>query len=779
MGTAEGNFGENSTANSMMKIEYCARVRRLGMSCLLLSTLTFMGCMRSPEVRRDKYLASGKKLVQRKDYTRAMLEFRNAVKAMPRDAESYYQLGLAYLALNDGVNGFQALKKATELNPSHAGAQLKIAQLLGNTGDPGLVQDSERRLQTLLTKNESDPDTLNTLAFTELRLGKTREAGAYLAKALATSPQFMSYLLLANTKTAEGDTKGAEGALQEAVRWDPKSSDAVIMLGWFYASLNRGNEAEAQFQKALSANPKSAAALFGLARNQYAMGRMAEAEQDFKRLAASPEKEYQHLYAMLLFEEHREPEGINELERLAKRDPSDRAARTRLLAAYMINNRGADAEKILDEVLAKNPKDLDALLQRGELYLAIKRYGAAEADFNLVVRLQANSPEVHYLLGKLHQARGSQLIYTQELNEALRLNPMLLPVRLELAENLLANRGAQTALKLLDETPESQKQLTAALVARNWALWSLGNLPELRKGIDVGLAHERSLNLLIQDGLYKLKTGNPSAARTSIEEALRINSSDVRALSALNQTYVAQKQTEAALEKVQEYAAQQPKSAPVQQFLGFLLVSDGKRKEARQAFLAAKAADSDFQPADLSLAQLDVLENNWDAAQKRLQDILASHADNSTARVWAGSIAAMRGDLAGAVEHLRRVVEISPDNPQALNNLAYLLAEYRQKPDEALAYAEKAHELAPDNPELADTLGWVLYRKGLYREALPQLERAASQSPNAVWKYHLAMAYAKFGDQKRGRAALDAALKLNPNVPEAKMAQALLGGDKK
>ena len=139
----------------------------------------------------------------------------------------------------------------------------------------------------------------------------------------------------------------------------------------------------------------------------------------------------------------------------------------------------------------------------------------------------------------------------------------------------------------------------------------------------------------------------------------------------------------------------------------------------------------------------------------------------------------MRGDLAGAVEHLRRVVEISPDNPQALNNLAYLLAEYRQKPDEALAYAEKAHELAPDNPELADTLGWVLYRKGLYREALPQLERAASQSPNAVWKYHLAMAYAKFGDQKRGRAALDAALKLNPNVPEAKMAQALLGGDKK
>jgi hypothetical protein len=37
------------------------------------------------------------------------------------------------------------------------------------------------------------------------------------------------------------------------------------------------------------------------------------------------------------------------------------------------------------------------------------------------------------------------------------------------------------------------------------------------------------------------------------------------------------------------------------------------------------------------------------------------------------------------------------------------------------------------------------------------------------------MAYSKAGDTARGRATLEAALKLNPNLPEAKIAQQMIG----
>ena len=105
------------------------------------------------------------------------------------------------------------------------------------------------------------------------------------------------------------------------------------------------------------------------------------------------------------------------------------------------------------------------------------------------------------------------------------------------------------------------------------------------------------------------------------------------------------------------------------------------------------------------------------------------------------------------------------------SNLAYDLAEYRNQSDEALKYAQKAAELAPDAPAVENTLGWVLYRKGLYSLALPHLEKAADKEPSARRKCHLAMAYLKMGDQDRAQKNLNAALKLDPSVPEIRTAQ--------
>jgi tetratricopeptide (TPR) repeat protein len=509
-----------------------------------------------------------------------------------------------------------------------------------------------------------------------------------------------------------------------------------------------------------------------LSRLQLTTGQKSEAEQGFKRLTSF--RGYEAVYALFLFEDGRKEEAVKELERRAKEDPSDRPARTRLVAAYRAVNRPQDAKKVLQEALKKNGRDNDALLQRGEIYLAEQQYPDAEADFNQVLKAMPASAEVHYLLAKLNQARANLLTYRQELFSALQLSPSLLAVRVELAQSLLQNKDARTALNLCNEAPEAQRNTLPLVIQRNWALWFLGDVAEMRKGIDQGLAQGRSVDLLIQDGMWKLRSNNPAGARAALEAALKINPADLRALQGLHQTYLAQKDGAGALQRVKEYAAQQPKSAPVQDFLGLLLASNGNKTEARAAFTTAKAADPRFVPADLSLVQMDAAEGKTEEAIRRLETVLKDDGSNLTARRWAGNLEATRGNHDAAIEQFRKVVAADPNDAQAANNLAYLLVEYRNEHDVALKMAQRAVDLNPNAPEFCDTLGWVLYRKGVYNSAIPYFERASANPQNVVWKYHLAMAYAKAGNLQRGKAVLDAAAKVNSNVPEAKLAKELL-----
>src|ERR1019366_7337557 len=163
--------------------------RRLLIAFLPMLILGLSSCTLSPEARRDRYLASGKKLVEKKDYRRAVLEFKNALKAKPRYAEIYYQLGLADIGANDVREAALCFQKAIELNPKHVGAQLGLAQLLASATNPKLLEEANKRLVSLLSDNPDNPDALNALALTELKLGKVQDGMVHLSRLLEKDPR--------------------------------------------------------------------------------------------------------------------------------------------------------------------------------------------------------------------------------------------------------------------------------------------------------------------------------------------------------------------------------------------------------------------------------------------------------------------------------------------------------------------------------------------------------------------------------------------------------------
>lgn len=746
-------------------------------SAALAGILLFFGvsgCSRSPQARAARFLEQGKKRFQQRDYARAILQFKNAAQALPNDAEPYYQLGLVHLATNDIRSAASAFYKATELNPKHAGAQLRLAELMSLSRDLETVEKAGARARDVLASEPGDLDALNLLAFTELRLGKPDSAEAHLEEALRRSPNHLkSSVALAKTRLARRDAKGAEEALREAVARAPHSPEAVVSLGEFYLATGKTAESEQQFRRALQIDPKHGPALLNLGALQARAGQHQQAEQTYRQLSSLPEKRYKPVHALFLFQSGQRNQAVVEFEKLAREDPADRDARSRLVAAYLAVGRVPEATKVLTAALEKNPNDADALLQRSRIYLGSAKHADAQADLSRALRVRTDSAEAHYLLSKLHQARGEATSRQHELGEALRLDPGYLAARIELAQILIAARGARTALNLLDGAPQEQKGTLPVILQRNWALLSLGDKAEARRGIDQALALSRVPDALLQDAVLKINQNDHPGARASAEEVLKRNPEDIRALRVLADSFAAQNQTPAALRRIREHAALHANSASVQQFLGQLLLKHGDRAEARKAFEAAKSLNPGWPVPDLSLAELDIAENKLDTARTVLSAVLSANPGTVAARLMLALVEERDRNPSAAIEHYRKAIEADPGNVVALNNLAYRLAEANQ-PDEALKYAQQAKELAPESPAVDNTLGWVYFRKGIYASAVKHLESAAAKESTPLRNYHLGMAYMKAGDHKRGQQVLEAALRMDPRLPEAETARQFL-----
>ena len=232
---------------------------------IVLAVVMTGGCSRSPQAIEAKYLEKGRAEFQKKNYAVAIIHFKNAMQAQPRDAEPYYQLGLSYLALNDFNGAGSFFIKATEVNPKHTGAQLKLAELMTASRSSEVLEEAQKRSQEALNLAPEDIEALNVLAIAELRLGNPGSAEAHLAQALRKSPgDLKSSIALAQTKLAQKDVGGAERVLKQAVAQAPTTPEPAVHLGGFYLALGKTAEAEQQFRRALQIDPKYGPALIAL-----------------------------------------------------------------------------------------------------------------------------------------------------------------------------------------------------------------------------------------------------------------------------------------------------------------------------------------------------------------------------------------------------------------------------------------------------------------------------------------------------------------------------------
>jgi len=101
--------------------------------------------------------------------------------------------------------------------------------------------------------------------------------------------------------------------------------------------------------------------------------------------------------------------------------------------------------------------------------------------------------------------------------------------------------------------------------------------------------------------------------------------------------------------------------------------------------------------------------------------------------------------------HLRRMMQLKPDDAHAFNALGYTFADRSTRLQEAQELLAQALKLSPNDAYIQDSMGWAYYRLGDLPKAREYLERAWQSRPEAEVGAHLGEVLWQMGERDAAR----------------------------
>ncbi|MBF0619086.1 MAG: tetratricopeptide repeat protein [Candidatus Omnitrophica bacterium] len=204
--------------------------------------------------------------------------------------------------------------------------------------------------------------------------------------------------------------------------------------------------------------------------------------------------------------------------------------------------------------------------------------------------------------------------------------------------------------------------------------------------------------------------------------------------------------------------------------LAYSALQDVDKAASEFELILKNASASDPKNAELYLylGQMYVSQDKMDQAVLQFEKLLQVQPQNTDIMYVVASryLEVNRRDDAKAL--FLKCIDADPVHSGCLNALAYTYAEDNTKMDDALRFVTLALKAEPDNGAYLDTLGWVYYRKGMYVDALKELNKANVLIDDPVLFDHLGEVYMKLGNPDMAKKYWHKSLELDGEQPVLK-----------
>jgi len=152
---------------------------------LLIGLVLIMGCSRSPEAKKARYLERGDRYFKQEKYREATLEYRNALRIEENNAHAVRQLGLAHYQTGEMGQAYRYLLRAQQLTPD----DLDVRQKLGTIYLLGAKPNEAREQAEAILDLPGQAKPLVILASLYLRKNDAVTAERYLRGAVSQEPK--------------------------------------------------------------------------------------------------------------------------------------------------------------------------------------------------------------------------------------------------------------------------------------------------------------------------------------------------------------------------------------------------------------------------------------------------------------------------------------------------------------------------------------------------------------------------------------------------------------
>ncbi len=794
-----------------------SRSSALRLALVLLASLSFTAC-KSDQEKREQFLVQGQEYAETEQHREAVIEFKNVLKIDPNDSAAHFGLAASYIALKQGRDAYWEFSETVRLDPSNVEARLSLGALaliardfeqaeaqanavaelepenhkpyilLGNAVEAVERFDEAEMAYKKAVEIDASRSTLLALGIFYVNQERPDVGEPYFWQAAEASKDFKGYTALGRFLIQDRERFAeSEAAFKNALEFaeEKELTDAYQNLAALYIATGRGEQGIAVLREGVEKIDKSTSLTYMMARYYRGIGDEETAEGLVREaVAQAPDDPEPALTLSAYLGRKGDLEGALEaVEHAIEADPTHVEARLRK-AEILIDtgykeisksestDRAVEAKSnpriteglaLVEEVLAEVPSLPQAQFVKGKALLAIGEGDAGIEALRGAVDGKPDWAEARFVLGSSLASTGDSGGARAELARAVELDPTMSEARRLLAtvhQSLGEHEYAiEQGRRYLEANPDHLG--TRVLVAQSMV--RIGKRDQALKQLETVPEEERDAAVNFALGRMWMNRGDEQKSREFLLLADAESPNNPRIIRSLFQVERALGNLDATKERLSVAIEAKPEEGQLQQTLGMIQFLEGNLQAAEESFKKAAKLNPNSLEAHQQLARFYQLTGRTDETIATYKAAIEVQPEAAKLHHFLALLYESQGEVSLAIQSYEAAIEHDARHAQAMNNLAYLLAESGGDMDRALDLAQDAKALLPNNPNTADTLGWVLYRRGVPSAAVGYLKEAVEGlDPDdpalGVIHHHLAQAYEADGKNQKAVEVLELAL---------------------